>query len=149
MNYIKKYKTFESINDLYQKISVDEYNDMFDLDDSDDSDDQDVFSRSKSVFFKDKEIKEVQNIVPESIRNIFKSDVIFLKYLGVQISINKFDDEWFLVMVTKSPTDEELRSTFYKIDDYTFEYYKCDQIDGLINLLKKLVEGLLPWVPNK
>ena len=57
MNYIKKYKTFESINDLYQKISVDEYNDMFDLDDSDD---QDVFSRSKSVFFKDKEIKEVQ-----------------------------------------------------------------------------------------
>lgn len=109
-----------NITDSYYKISVDEYNDIMVF--------QPLRNRfSRGIFFENTEIQAVKSIVPESVRNLFKKDVISLNYFGVQMSINKFDDEWFLVMFTK-----RVESPVYK-HNYIFEYYKCDQSKYIIS----------------
>ncbi len=45
------------------------------------------------------------------------------KFANLRSFISELPDEWFLVKVTK---------------DYKDECYKCDQIDGLIDCLKKI-----------
>jgi hypothetical protein len=51
-----------------------------------------------------------------------------------RIYIDKLDDEWFLVRLEKLHPD----------NTFTFKYYRCDQIDSVEFLLKKLIDTYFP-----
>jgi len=133
MKHVKPYKIFES--EMYHKISVDEFNDIHDGD-------QEMPSYEEShlwIDFNDNEIEIVKNIVPDSSRNLYRKDLISLKYPNkIDISIRKFDDEWYSVLTMTLPNEEQSYSGDYTIDDFKTEYYKCDQLDGLSALLNDI-----------
>lgn len=129
MNHIKLYKFFES--SMYHKISADEFNDIHD-------DNQEIPSYLW-IDFNDREIEVIKNIVPYSIRNLYRKDLVSLKYPNkISVTIRKFDDEWYSVLTMVSPSEDKLQSADYTLDDFKTEYYKCDQLDGLSALLNDI-----------
>lgn len=51
-----------------------------------------------------------------------------------RIYIDKLEDEWFLVRLNKLHPDNA----------FTFKYFRCDQIDSVEFLLKKLIDTYFP-----
>lgn len=51
-----------------------------------------------------------------------------------RIYVDKLEDEWFLVRLNKLHPD----------NTFTFKYFRCDQIDAVSFLLKKLIETYFP-----
>lgn len=110
---MKHIKLFESFKELYDSITVYEFNEIHD---------------HENQYFTNREIEFVKNNVEPSNRNIYRSDIISLKYGSLQMSTRKFKDEWYTLHICKI-TDVDS-------DDYIFKYYKCDQMDGLIKCIK-------------
>ena len=53
------------------------------------------------------------------------------------IWIYKIEDEWFLVVISRSNIIPFHKNPYIMANrNSNFEFYKCDQIDGLVNLLK-------------
>ena len=62
--------------------------------------------------------------------NLSKQMISEKRYQGLDILVYKIEDEWYLVMVITNIQYREAKS-----------YYKCDQIEGLCQLLKNLTNG--------
>ena len=112
---ILNYKKFEKSiwdNNSYVEITEGEYDELFN-------------DYEFGTDFTKRELDTIENIANISYRNSFESSYILLMYPGISFTVGKFDDEWFTAMIIISTKDA-----------FRYEYYKCDQFDGLINLLK-------------
>jgi hypothetical protein len=122
-------KYFESTNTYYKKISTEDYND--------------IDNKYWLVDHSDSEIKRIESILSDSgKRNISfrvqdlstrskKINIIKCQVYGlVEIQILKYEDEYFLVKW------DELG----RYDNW--EYYLCDQFDGVVKLLNDLIKKI-------
>lgn len=127
MKHIFNYKSFnESNSDYYIEIGVNEFNGA---------------QENGHVDFTTKETSQIANLAAPSNRNLYREDIIVLKYISTQISIKKFSDEWYYLMVVDPPSQLKLSSADYTADDFKILYYKCDQFDGV---LKFIVDKINP-----
>lgn len=99
-----------------------------------------VFDRKASNFTK-VEIKKIDDFFDKFDPNYTiecKGGILEIRYQHNFIAdIFKYNDEWFVLelMVVDDDDDDD----GYEENDYV--YYKCDQIEGLINLLEYLFKG--------
>lgn len=129
MKHIKKF-IFESSTPMYWEMS------------------REWFNERKPIHFNDSELNLIKKSVPSSdtsFRNVYSKDSVFLIYQDMKMIIRKYDDEWFSVMISDSK-----RKSLYNFDeDIESDYYKCDQMDGLLSLLRKEIidkhQPLIMW----
>lgn len=145
MKYLNYFRENNS-SDSYREISIDEYNKLFRDDDFGDDEDPD---QPNYLSFTKNELDYIKKLVLHSNKNVFYDKTISLYYPPIsnevftllnrpdlQLAIRKFNDEWFSVMIMILPSADKLRSGNYQFDDFKYEYYKCDQLDGIGDLLK-------------
>lgn len=124
MKHIKLYEGFET-NEYYTKIDTNTYNDLL-------SDTINMTNKDISIITKDLKYEWDEDIVGrilplnflEGVKDI-RSKVLVIFPESGSLTINKLDDEWFIVMITS-------------IKNVDFTKYKCDQIEGLLMLLKDI-----------
>lgn len=112
-------KLFENFKKQYEEIDEDDYCEI-------------VYRTNSGKFLHltPYEKKMIESIFPNHQVQygkwlVWKSSCIIPNFLyGKSIYIDKFDDDWFLVAVPKNHYDER--------------YYKCDQFEGLLELLHKV-----------
>ena len=117
MKHIKLYEGFET-NEYYTKI--DTYNDLL-------SDTIDITDKDISIITKDLKYEYIHTYQTNGSVHAHKVLVIFPE--SGSLTINKLDDEWFIVMITS------IKNARCSVD---FTKYKCDQIEGLLKLLKDI-----------
>jgi len=120
MKYLKPF--YESTNEFYQEITQGEYlSNAFTLEESPLTD-NDIWSLENAV--DDLNSKKKKGWSDIYLRRDSDSGC-YLKYKYLKVlQISKFDDEWFYVINTRFMGKKE--------------YYKCDQIEGLLKLLNEL-----------
>lgn len=126
-----------SENDLYIKISSDEFGDIL-------CDNEVSFEKSESDSIQ-KLLNNTQPLGTLPLKKIIRSKVIIFRYSELNVIIRKFNDEWFFVQLdsqTPYKTAQHLGITRFIPEydrnsiNFASEYYKCDQLDGLLSLLK-------------
>ena len=118
MKHIKLYEGFET-NEYYTKIDTNTYNDLL-------SDTINMTNKDISIITKDLKYEWDEDIVGRipGVKDI-RSKVLVIFPESGSLTINKLDDEWFIVRITS-------------IENEDFTKYKCDQIEGLLMLLKNI-----------
>ena len=119
MKYLKLY---ENHNPYYQKISIDEWESWV------------VTYRDNDVAFSDIEKEKLKSILSKS-KYKYNTSNMFKGYLRIYNDTNKkglmeieayvSSNEWYYVT-----------SSYWSTD---FEYFKCDQFEGLIQLIKEKI----------
>lgn len=151
MNYIKKYssfyKSFESIKRMRTKVTkvfldiidTDEYytvntNSLENVNFKNTVNYKHDNKFSKHEISRLKKLNKFKIITPTNI-NYYKFGTDYLKLYSnsfdvgnLNLDIKKIEDDWFIVRI-----DIE----YDKIISFNTTYFKCDQINGLINLLNK------------
>lgn len=141
-------KTFENFNTNYQEISREEYvMNITGLPEGEgvrgEIESKQVFISSKWDRFTDKEISDINTLFNDK-KYKFKSELIYLindkgYYVlnrhnnAFQTSLTKLIDEYYYlihIQYGKYGKGDE--------DVYRKKFYRCDQIDGLLNCLKQL-----------
>lgn len=132
MIYLKKYNESNTQDD-YQKISESEYS-LLVFGDDESSHKYLLWSEENPVEwfgFTDYELEEIHKVTGERL-NYDREEGWYYRLLGVGkiphelCKIVKLDDEWFIVYVTLRGFIEDTK------------YFKCDQLHGLLELLKKI-----------
>lgn len=95
--------------------------------------------------FSEREKSEILKISPVLKSVYFKIYGTFRRkssrYSRMEVEIKRLEDEWYLVKCQKYWGPTEWDSDIY--------YYKCDQIDGIKELLKKVITSNFKDVENK
>ena len=121
MKYLKLFEGFyiESIDNIYYEIDARTfYSEVMDRDPV-------SFSTKEEIL-----IRRIFDPVMYKMYNGVRGSLIF-EGIDDNISIYKVNDEWFYVVIEQDPAAD-----YIEIPD---SYYKCDQFDGLIELLTKLI----------
>ena len=118
MKHIRLFEGFET-NEYYTKIDTNTYNDLL-------SDTINMTNKDISIITKDLKYEWDEDIVGRipGVKDI-RSKVLVIFPESGSLTINKLDDEWFIVRITS-------------IKNVDFTKYKCDQIEGLLMLLKNI-----------
>lgn len=115
---MKHIKLFEDTQKSFWQISEEEFENTWD--------------DNKFISFDEHDITDIQKLEPKAVlvpKPPFKREKIIIR--GEDIDIHKSDDEWFWVEVLIAEGDDVYEDEANKVD-----YYKCDQIDGLIDCLQ-------------
>ena len=111
---MKHLKLFESANPYYEKISSEEF------------DFSDMIGMSESNIRKIENLKTQKGVV----RRLFRYPFDFFEFVASdcseELNVYEREDEWFYVLAAS------------RIDDSPSDYYRCDQFEGLVRLLKDL-----------
>jgi hypothetical protein len=133
MKHLKHYTLLENKNEFYEEVDQSTFIDSLILDDAarirfDDK----LYKKILSLFTKD-----LMDWIPKSNNGIYKRPLLKKEvslslskycisvtnfYNAIDISIT--DDEWYYVMLSG------------EVIGYEIKYYKCDQYEGLVKLLK-------------
>jgi hypothetical protein len=138
MKHLKLYEKLNSSNEYYRKITTDEY--------------QELDNKYLLVAHSDYEIKQIESIIKPKLnpsRSISlvdfklhsflkssprrKVNIIQCKVGSKDISIYKYDDEFFLIMWNMSYKP-------FAVDRDILYYYLCDQLHGVKELLTDLLK---------
>ena len=132
---MKYLKLFENYN-FYSKISEEDYYDNHI--ETSVNDDQDLYVTGHKI---DKEyIKILNKLIFKG--NVFIDQVFYIEknigYYRIRCFITQDSDEWFWVKITKTHNGSTPMNSMILFDETfnKFDYYKCDQFDGLIKCLK-------------
>lgn len=128
-----KLKIFEEYNQYYTKISRDEYltllaTDMTPFDLGEISQIKNTFEKSRNNWNSigisiEKSVDSCRIGIYKQLRHPFHRATFTLAIMYV----NKLEDEWFVVSIQRD-----------KDDDALISFQKCDQIEGLLQLIKDL-----------
>ncbi len=114
MKYLSKFN--ESSNEYYKSV---DYNEWIDV----------IFS--KSIHFEERYINNIENRLKTEFK-IIQPDgnyYIEIKHYKCDYEIGQCQDEWFYVR-------KEVRDIMSGPYNESYDYYKCDQFDGLLKFLK-------------
>jgi hypothetical protein len=106
MKYLKRFESLDNYDGI-EKLSIDEYYDYID--------------NKKFVSFTDNQYKQINNIIPVEKNQQFVDNYLYYNLSNGRFVIDQIEDEWYLLKV---------------LTDIQMEYYKCDQFDALLRLLR-------------
>jgi len=134
MKYLKLFEQYDQ-DEYYIEIDQNKYYDLIGYEEEDVADNKDDFIQY--------EVSEIEKLTglkanftnPEKSIIIINSDFKYSETFPPSVVICKLKDEYFLVCVVETKFGKEFSKELISQD---YKYYKCDQISGVLKLLKNL-----------
>jgi hypothetical protein len=112
----KKIRRFNESNEYYQTIDSSDYSDLVQM----------TGRYKNTIRFEQKYVDEIERILKTDYRIIQLGNSIFIsRYQSIYYEIIQCEDEWFYIRREVDSRSNE-----------SYNYYKCDQFEGLLKFLK-------------